>query len=266
MKRCKLSSSSLPSLVVSSTSSTSSASSTVKQLKPTLPPLLWSEKDKNGVDLSRRFWIRNRQIQRSVQLFSAMLPPSEVKEMETDQRNYAIYRRKLDESLEAVTDIVDASVCQHITSLCEMVYAPLEKMFRRVYPLMRNIYDNRHPPTPFTMVFRPEKEMNNFEVHSYLILGLIFDAETRYSNILESTHEVNEAYAKWFVEVLEGKDVLFHDYAVKWKQLVGNWRVLLRLVEHLFDTCALYACSDQVKKEIKEVKKEVDIVEEIEDV
>lgn len=264
MKRCKLSSSSLSSLSTSSST----------QLKPILPPLLWSEKDKNGVDLSRRFWVRNRQIQRSVQLFSALLPPSEVKEMQTDHRNYAIYRRKLDESLEAIDASVDASVYQHITSVCEMVYAPLEKMFRRVYPLMRNIYDNRHPPTPFTMVFRPETEMNNFEVHSYLILGLIFDADTRYANILEMTYEVNQAYARWAVAVSEGKDTssVFHDYAVRWKQLVGNWRVLLRVVEHLFDTCALYACSGQVKegslkeKSVKESGVKESVIEEIEDV
>jgi hypothetical protein len=201
---------------------------------------------KEGVDLAARFSVQDRHLSTSVDLFRKWLGQDDAKELMTDFRNYSIYRCKFDKSLKDFSDDGSACMmgkCQHISSLCDLVYNSLEKMFRRVYPHLEKVYASRHPPTPFNLVFKPETVMTNFEVHSYFILGMIRDADERYAIIQDTAQEVNGLYAKWLSDKqsMEWREA----YLLKWKYLISNWRLLLRVVEHLFDTCAVHVANNE---------------------
>lgn len=233
--------------------------------------VLWSEGQKNGVDLAARFSVQERHLSTSVELFQKWLSPGDVKELTTDFRNYSIYRRKLDKSLSDFTDDGSAYTlekCQHISSLCDLVYTSLEKMFRRVYPHLEQVYTSRHPPTPFNLIFKPEVVMTNFEVHSYFILGMIRDADERYAIVQDTAQEVNVLYAKWLAS--DTKEHYREVYLMRWKYLTSTWRLLLRIVEHLFDTCAVHVASARqdryTLKRSNDSNETVQEIEEIEDV
>lgn len=248
---------------------------------------LWSEVESNNTEIAELLRVHSeRGLTGSViRLYQSWMSEEDGEALFTDYRNFLIHRQNLtqllrdissqnDEFLQLVQtdqDEYDEEVdemymefvhkMQHISSVCELVYVSLENMFRRIHVLLKECCDEKHSRlSPLSVVFNETGNITNTEIHSFFILGMIHDAEARWQTILEAHTELNSIFLFFkrkestrSIDLLDPKMVpKYEQYFGKWRFLIGNWRLLIRIVVYLVNTCGAHIGT--LRKENKQWK------------